>query len=237
MTVQHIAIIMDGNGRWATQRKRPRSFGHQAGIKPVRSSVKYALEQGISHLTIFAFSSENWSRPKTEVHRLMNLFLRSLHKETAELTEQGVKLNFIGDLSQLSDKLQAKIQKTANEKPQPHKLTLNIAFNYGGRWDILQAAEKCCQKVKQNPQTATDFEPEWLTENLCLANQPDPDLLIRTGGERRISNFLLWQLAYTEIFFEDILWPDFDQQQLHAIIQRYHQRERRFGKTSEQLNA
>lgn len=236
MTVKHIAIIMDGNGRWATQRKRPRTFGHQAGIKPVRSSVKYALEQGIPHLTLFAFSSENWSRPKKEVQRLMDLFMRSLHKETAELTAQGVKLNFIGDLSRLSEKLQAKIQKTADEKPRPHKLTLNIAVNYGGRWDILQAAEKCCQKIKQHPEHNL-FEPAWLTDNLCLANQPDPDILIRTGGEHRISNFLLWQLAYTEIFFEETLWPDFDHHQLNAIIQRYQQRERRFGKTSEQLNA
>lgn len=237
MSIQHIAIIMDGNGRWATQRKRPRTFGHQAGVKTVRSTIETCVQLGIPSLTLFAFSSENWSRPAKEVQRLMDLFMRSLNKETPELLAQGVQQNFIGDLSQFSEKLQLKMLEVANLKPSQHRMNLNIAVNYGGKWDVLQAARKMASDVNNqglDPATVTEQQ---FQSYLSLADQPAVDLLIRTGGEHRVSNFLLWQIAYAEVFFVDTLWPDFDANELRQVISAFHQRERRFGQTSEQVNA
>ncbi len=237
MSLQHIAIIMDGNGRWATRRKRPRTFGHQAGTKSVRTVIRACVEHGVSNLTLFAFSSENWSRPEKEVNRLMDLFMRSLNKETPELLSQGVQQNFIGDLSRFSEKLQNKMQEVSQLKPEVLKMNLNIAVNYGGKWDIVNAAQKLAVDVKKGAINTDHVDESLFDKYLSLGEQPPVDLLIRTGGEHRISNFLLWQIAYAELFFTDTLWPDFGAQQLSEIINEFNQRERRFGKTSEQVNA
>ena len=237
MSIQHIAIIMDGNGRWATQRKRPRTLGHQAGVKSVRKTIEAAVKAGIPHLTLFAFSSENWNRPEKEVSKLMDLFLNSIQKETPELNAKGVQLNFIGDLSRFSDKLQIKMQQAAANVPENQRLMLNIAVNYGGQWDILQAAKQCCEKVIESPDLLPHLGVDEFASHLSLADQPAVDILIRTGGEHRISNFLLWQSAYAEIFFEDVLWPDFDENHFQSVVDRFLNRERRFGQTSEQVNA
>ena len=237
MSIQHIAIIMDGNGRWATQRKRPRTMGHQAGVKSVRKTIQATVEAGIPHLTLFAFSSENWNRPEKEINKLMELFLNSIQKETPELNAKGVRLNFIGDLSRFSDKLQTKIQEASSIVPENQRLILNIAVNYGGQWDILQAAKQCCEKVLESPDLLPHLGADEFASHLSLGEQPAVDILIRTGGEHRISNFLLWQSAYAEIFFEDVLWPDFDENHLQSVVERFLNRERRFGQTSEQVNA
>ena len=226
---------MDGNGRWATIRRRPRTFGHQAGVKTVRSTIETCVKLGIPNLTLFAFSSENWSRPAKEVQRLMDLFMRSLTKETPELLRQGVQQNFIGDLSKFSDKLQKKMTDVAQLKPEKFSMNLNIAVNYGGKWDVVQAAQNISEDVRAGKMTTADITEERFFSYLNLADQPDVDLLIRTGGEHRISNFLLWQIAYAEIFFEDVLWPDFNADELTRVINQFKLRERRFGKTSEQI--
>jgi len=237
MNIQHIAIIMDGNGRWAAQRKRPRTWGHKAGVKSVKSTLKACVKAGIKHLTLFAFSSENWRRPEAEVTRLMTLFLNSLNKETPELTEQGVAIRFIGDLSAFSKKLQDKMAQVASLSLEETRLTLNVAVNYGGRWDILQAAKKLMEEHEQGHLKSSELSESLFHDYTCLAEQPPIDLMIRTGGEHRISNFLLWQCAYTELFFIETLWPDFDEKVLQSVLDAYHKRERRFGQTSEQLNA
>ena len=237
MSIQHIAIIMDGNGRWATQRKRPRTFGHQAGVKTVRSSIETCVSLGIPSLTLFAFSSENWSRPEKEVQRLMDLFMRSLTKETPELLKQGVQQNFIGDLSKFSSKLQQKMADVSDLKPDQHRMNLNIAVNYGGKWDVVQAAKKLAVDIEAKKIDLDSVDEAHYGSYLCLADQPAVDLLIRTGGEHRISNFLLWQVAYAEVFFEDVLWPDFNAEELLRVVDKFNQRERRFGQTSEQVNA
>ncbi|MCB1582650.1 MAG: polyprenyl diphosphate synthase [Marinicella sp.] len=237
MSLQHIAIIMDGNGRWATRRKRPRTFGHQAGTKSVKAVIKACVKQGVPNLTLFAFSSENWLRPEKEVNRLMELFMRSLNKETPELLSQGVKQNFIGDLSRFSSKLQNKMHEVSQLNPAELKLQLNIAVNYGGKWDIVNAAKKLANDIKHEVLNSESIDESLFNGYLSLGQLPAVDLLIRTGGEHRISNFLLWQIAYAELFFTDVLWPDFGAQQLSDIIDEFNQRERRFGKTSEQINA
>lgn len=237
MAINHIAIIMDGNGRWAQQRNRPRTFGHQAGVKSVRQVIKGAVKAGVPHLTLFAFSSENWNRPDEEVSRLMDLFIKSIDKETPELNAKGVQLNFIGDLSQFSDVLQHKMRQASALKPAQCRLQLNIAVNYGGQWDIVQAARAAAVQMLSEGLSPDDLDQQWYQQHLSLADQPAVDVLIRTGGEHRISNFLLWQSAYAEIFFEDTLWPDFDDQALQSVISRFANRERRFGQTSEQVNA
>ncbi len=237
MNIQHIAIIMDGNGRWAAQRKRPRTWGHKAGVKAVKSALQACVKANIGHLTLFAFSSENWRRPEAEVSRLMTLFLSSLEKETPELTQQGVAIRFIGDVSAFSDKLQAKMAEVSALEPERQQLTLNVAVNYGGRWDIVQAAKQLIIDHQQGSVNLDDISEDLFHSYTCLAQQPAIDLLIRTGGEQRISNFLLWQCAYTELFFIDTLWPDFDEKVLQSVLDAYQQRERRFGQTSEQLNA
>ncbi|MCX7544305.1 polyprenyl diphosphate synthase [Marinicella gelatinilytica] len=237
MNVQHIAIIMDGNGRWAAQRKRPRTWGHKAGVKAVKSTLKACVQSGISHLTLFAFSSENWRRPQSEVKRLMTLFLQSLEKESPELLQQGVAIRFIGDLSAFSEKLQIKMQEVSALQPEDKRLTLHVAVNYGGRWDIVQAAKQLASMHQQGTLDLSDIDESLFNRHTCLSQQPPIDLLIRTGGEQRISNFLLWQCAYTELFFIDTLWPDFDEKVLQSVLVDYNKRERRFGQTSDQLNA
>lgn len=237
MKLKHIAIIMDGNGRWAKHRKRPRTYGHQKGVKAVKTVIEACLKSQISHLTLFAFSRENWSRPANEVNKLMQLFLRALKRETSELRKQGVQLNFIGELLKFDDKLQQSMQQAQMKIPISTKLHLNIAVNYGGQWDVMQACQRMCHEVTANNISPDEINEEMLSRYLSLHPQPNIDLLIRTGGEKRISNFLLWQIAYAELCFSDTLWPDFDQQEFNEIITSYYQRERRFGKISEQINA
>lgn len=233
VTPKHIAIIMDGNGRWAKKRFMPRVAGHAVGVKRVRDVVQACIEQGVEYLTLFAFSSENWRRPEAEVTRLMELFVHALEDEVDRLLKNGVRLNIIGDLSRFSPRIQELITIAEVRTQACSKLTLTIAANYGGRWDILNAVSRW--RVA-NPD-ATTLDETRLNEYLSMGNMPEPDLFIRTGGEQRISNFLLWQLAYTELYFTDTLWPDFKSDDLKAAIASYQQRERRFGRTSEQLEA
>ncbi|MHB1991619.1 polyprenyl diphosphate synthase [Metallibacterium scheffleri] len=234
---RHVAIIMDGNGRWAERRHRPRSMGHRAGQKAVRATVTASRERGIAALTLFAFSSENWQRPRTEVGALMELFLRALDSEVDELHANGVRLRFIGALeafaAPLRERMHAAMQRTADNDA----LTLNIAANYGGRWDIAQAARALAQQVAHGLLDAAAVDEGHLAAHLMLADLPPPDLLIRTGGEHRISNFLLWQAAYAELYFTDTLWPDFDAAALDAALDAYATRERRYGRTGAQLHA
>lgn len=228
----HIAVIMDGNGRWARRRFLPRVAGHKRGVEIVRSLVKTCAKQNVKFLTLFAFSSENWRRPADEVSFLMGLFMDALKREVAKLHENNIKLVLIGDRSRLNDALVAQIEASEKLTAANTGLTLTIAANYGGRWDILQAANKM---LLQHPKLAAPFAEQDLTPHLAMHFAPEPDLFIRTGGEKRISNFLLWQLAYTELYFTDTLWPDFDDAAFQAAIQSFQQRERRFGRTSEQL--
>ena len=228
---------MDGNGRWAKQRGKLRTFGHKAGAEAVRRAVAFARRNGIQSLTLFAFSSENWQRPEKEVSVLMELFMTVLKREVKKLNENNIKLNIIGDTAKFSDRLQRQI-KTAEETTAANTaLTLNIAANYGGQWDIVNAARLMAQKVEQQPLVSTEISAETFAEHLQLAEQPTPDLLIRTGGECRISNFILWQAAYAELYFTPVLWPDFDDQTFSQAIAEFAQRERRFGLTSEQLES
>ncbi|MEM9531729.1 MAG: polyprenyl diphosphate synthase [Pseudomonadota bacterium] len=225
----HIAIVMDGNGRWAERRRRPRTFGHQAGVKAARRIVEVCAERGICALTLFAFSSENWNRPAQEVNRLMDLFLRSLNREVGELHENNVRLRFIGDLTAFSPDLHAGMAKSEEKTQHNQGLNLSIAVNYGGRWDVAQAARKLAERVARGEMTPNGINEQSLMAEFSLADLPPPDLLIRTGGERRISNFLLWQLAYTELYFCDTLWPDFGPAQLQIALEDFSSRQRRFG--------
>lgn len=230
MTVvpHHIAIVMDGNGRWATQRFLPRIAGHHQGVKSLRRCAKACSTLGVKVLTVFAFSSENWNRPKEEVSGLMDLLASALAREVPDLHADHVKLRFIGDRAGLSEKVQAGLADAEQATAENSGLTLNVCFNYGGRWDIAQAAASLA--VRGEPITELSLD-----RAMAMAHVPDPDLLIRTGGELRISNFLLWQAAYSELFFSDKLWPDFDEQALGEAISAYRTRERRFGKTADQL--
>jgi undecaprenyl diphosphate synthase len=229
---RHIAIIMDGNGRWAKQRFMPRVMGHQRGVESVRDMVRACRELGVEYLTLFAFSSENWRRPADEVNFLMQLFLKMLEREVSKLHENNICLKVIGDRSRFDAQLVKYIEEAEALTEKNTGLTLTIAANYGGRWDIMQAMHALSQA---HPERATAFEEEELAPYLSMHYAPEPDLFIRTGGEQRISNFLLWQLAYTELYFTDILWPAFGRPELEAAIQSYQKRERRFGRTSEQL--
>lgn len=231
---RHIAIVMDGNGRWAKARHRPRSFGHNAGRKAVRDVVEGCLRQGVQALTLFAFSSENWQRPQDEVGALMELFLRALDKEVDELHEQGVRLRFIGDLAAFSDALQRRMRAAMARTAGNDKLHMNVAVNYGGRWDIMQAARRAAAAVARGELRAEDIDEVTLGRWMSLAELPPLDLFIRTGGECRVSNFLLWQIAYAELHFTDTLWPDFDQDCLQRAIDDYAGRERRYGRTGDQ---
>ncbi len=228
---RHVAIIMDGNGRWARKRLLPRVAGHRKGVEALRGVIRACGERGISHLTVFAFSSENWRRPVDEVSLLMELFMRALESEVAKLHENGIRFRVIGDLTPFSERIRDLIQAAEALTANNDRLTFSVAANYGGRWDVLQAVKKLV-KAKL---VADEIVEEDLTQHLCLADLPEPDLFIRTGGEQRISNFLLWQLAYTELYFTDALWPDFDTAALESAIASYQKRERRFGRTSEQI--
>jgi undecaprenyl diphosphate synthase len=229
---RHIAVIMDGNGRWAKQRFLPRIAGHKRGVQIVRKMVSACAERGVEHLTMFAFSSENWRRPADEVRFLMQLFLRSLEQEVAKLHENGIRFRVIGDLSRFEPELVELIAHAEKVTAGNKRLTLTVAANYGGRWDVLQATNRM---LKEHPELAAGFGETDLSPYLSMSYAPEPDLFIRTGGEQRISNFMLWQLAYTELYFTDTLWPDFDAAALDRAIASYEQRERRFGRTSEQL--
>lgn len=251
---RHVAIIMDGNGRWAKQRFLPRVAGHKRGVEAVRAAVKACGELGVEYLTLFAFSSENWRRPAEEVSVLMQLFLRALENEVAKLHESGIRFKVVGDLSAFDARIRELAAKGEELTRNNDKLTLTIAANYGGRWDILQAANKAHQvklehwrasQAKSGLEAAPLLEfaqsvdgqigEQDLREHLAMHYAPEPDLFIRTGGEQRISNFLLWQLAYTEFYFTSVLWPDFDRATLVKAFDSYRMRERRFGRTSEQL--
>ncbi len=231
----HIAIVMDGNGRWAKARHQPRSFGHNAGRKAVREVIEACLREGVRVLTLFAFSSENWQRPQDEVSALMSLFLRALDKEVEELHGHGVRLRFIGDLSAfdkpLSERMRAAMAHTAGNDA----LHMNVAVSYGGRWDIVQASRQAAAAVARGELRAEEIDETRLGQWMSLAELPPLDLFIRTGGECRISNFLLWQVAYAELYFTDTLWPDFDQVCLRQAIEDYARRERRYGRTSVQV--
>jgi len=231
---RHVAVIMDGNGRWAKQRYLPRVAGHRRGVETVRTMVRACAERGVEFLTLFAFSSENWRRPAEEVSFLMQLFVMALEQEVEKLHKSGVRFRVIGDLSRFEPKLRRLVREAESGTAGNERLTLTIAANYGGRWDVLQAAN---HMLREHPALAAGFTEEDLTPYLALSYAPEPDLFIRTGGEQRISNFALWQLAYTELYFTDALWPDFDAAALDRAIVSYQQRERRFGRTSEQLPA
>jgi len=232
---RHVAIIMDGNGRWAKQRHLPRFAGHKRGVEAVREIVKACAERGVGYLTLFAFSSENWRRPPDEVALLMQLFIGALENEVQKLHRNGIRLKVIGDTGRFDPRIQALIAAGEQLTAGNAGLTLTIAANYGGRWDILQAANRF---LKESPASASaEIQEADLARHLAMSYAPEPDLFIRTGGEQRISNFLLWQLAYSELYFTDTLWPDFDAAALDLAIASYRSRERRFGRTSEQLEA
>ncbi len=227
---RHVAIIMDGNGRWAKRRHLPRFAGHKRGVEAVRASVEACVDRGIEYLTLFAFSSENWRRPPEEVALLLQLFTGALSNEVDKLHRSGIRLKVVGDLSGFDAKIRLLVEQGERLTAGNRKLTLTVAANYGGRWDLLQAFNR-----HHREQPGRDATEEDLARYLAMSYAPEPDLFVRTGGEQRISNFLLWQLAYTELYFTETLWPDFDAAALDAAIESYRQRERRFGRTSEQL--
>ena len=233
----HVAVIMDGNGRWAKQRGKPRRAGHRAGVKSVRATVEAAAERGVGFLTLFAFSSENWHRPKEEVSSLMSLFVEALRREVKELHQNNVRLRFVGALDQLSDSLRKKMAAAEATTAGNTGLSLQIAVAYGGRWDIACAARRLAEKVARAEMQPQDVDEEALAGELQLAGIPDPDLLIRTGGEQRISNFLLWNAAYAELWFTDVLWPDFDKAEFDRALVAFAGKQRRYGYTGEQVEA
>ncbi|MEM7611699.1 MAG: isoprenyl transferase [Pseudomonadota bacterium] len=226
----HVAIIMDGNGRWARKRAMPRHLGHRAGVKAVRAVVRRCGELRIDYLTLFAFSSENWSRPQDEVVGLMKLFLDALQREVAELHENNVRLRFIGDLSRLSERLRNGMREAEKLTAQNQGLSLQIAVGYGGRWDLVQACKALAQQAVDGHHRVDDIDEATLSSAMALADCPDPDLMIRTGGEQRISNFLLWNLAYAELHFSDVLWPDYDAAALSVALDAFSSRQRRYGR-------
>jgi undecaprenyl diphosphate synthase len=228
---------MDGNGRWARKRLRPRTFGHHAGQKAVRNTIEFCLRRGITALTLFAFSSENWQRPADEVGALMELFLKALDREVDELHGYGVRIRFVGELSAFAPALAARMCGAMDRTAGNSRLQLNIAVNYGGRWDIAQAATRIARAVQAGDITPEQIDERSLAPYLCLSEQPPIDLFIRTGGEQRVSNFLLWQIAYAEIYFTPTLWPDFDAAAFEQALADFAGRERRFGKTSAQIAA
>ncbi len=230
---KHIAVIMDGNGRWARKRFLPRVAGHKRGVETVRDLVKHCVSLNVEYLTLFAFSSENWRRPREEVSFLMGLFMHALKREVVKLHKNNIRLIMIGDRSRFDNDLIAQIEVAEQLTANNSGLVLTIAANYGGRWDMLQAVNK--MQLTQ-PEYIGAYQEEHLTPYLSMSYAPEPDLFIRTGGESRISNFLLWQLAYTELYFTDTLWPDFNEEALNLAIKSYQKRERRFGRTSEQLS-
>jgi len=232
---RHVAIIMDGNGRWAKKRFLPRVAGHRAGVEVVRKVVRSCAEKGIEALTLFAFSSENWRRPAKEVSLLMELFLTALQRESQRLHSNNVRLQIIGDRSAFPPRLQEEIAKAEELSKDNTGLTLIIAANYGGRWDVVQAARRLGEQIEAGSLQAADINSELFESHLVLHGFPEPDLFIRTGGEQRVSNFLLWHLAYTELYFTEVLWPDFDQAVFDEALSFYATRQRRFGRTGDQV--
>ncbi|OOF82371.1 di-trans,poly-cis-decaprenylcistransferase [Rodentibacter caecimuris] len=227
----HVAIIMDGNGRWAKLRNKLRVFGHTQGVGAVRRAVSYARQIGVKVLTLYAFSSENWNRQEHEVSALMQLFMQALDREVKKLHKNNIRLKIIGDTSRFSEKLQEKIKRAENLTEKNTALTLNIAANYGGCWDIVQATKQIADKIKNNEIESEEITEQYFQQHLITQDQPQVDLLIRTSGEQRISNFLLWQIAYAELCFLNVLWPDFNEQDFNQAIASYQQRHRRFGGT------
>jgi undecaprenyl diphosphate synthase len=233
----HVAVIMDGNGRWARARGKPRHAGHRAGVKAVRATVEVAAERGVQVLTLFAFSSENWSRPEDEVSNLMGLFVEALRREVAELHRNNVRVRFIGALDQLSKGLRAKMATAVEKTAQNTGLILNIAVAYGGRWDIANAARELARKAVAGEIDVDAIDADAMSAEMQLADVPDADLLIRTGGEQRISNFLLWNLAYAELWFTDVLWPEFDKAEFDRALAAFARKQRRFGQTGDQVES
>jgi undecaprenyl diphosphate synthase len=234
---RHLAVIMDGNGRWAERRNRPRSLGHRAGVRAVQVCLEFCLEQGIEALTLFAFSSENWNRPAEEVGALMKLFLRMLDHEVDELHRRGARIAFIGDRAGFSEVIQRKMAQAEAQTAGNTAIRLNIAAGYGGRWDVVQATRALARAAVEGRIAVDAIDEAMIGRGLSLADQPEPDLFIRTGGDLRISNFLLWQLAYTELWFTETLWPDLDRTVLGQALADFASRERRFGLTSAQVGA
>lgn len=234
---RHVAIIMDGNNRWAKQRGLRGVEGHKQGARAVRATVENCARAGIEVLTVFAFSSENWRRPEDEVNALMSLFLEALTEEVVELHQNGIRLAFIGDLSAFAPELRRKMDESVSLTAGNQRMTFAVAVNYGGQWDIANAARQLAVQVEQGALRADDITPEKVQQFISLGDLPMPDLCIRTGGENRISNFMLWQLAYAELYFTDLYWPDFDQAALDLALADFNRRQRRFGRTSEQVEA
>jgi undecaprenyl diphosphate synthase len=234
---RHIAIVMDGNGRWAERRHRPRTFGHRAGAAAVRRAVEFCVRHGIPALTLFAFSSENWQRPKQEVSALQRLLLRSIEREVDELHETGVRLRFIGGLEAFPAELVERMRESEARTQANRALTLNVALNYGGRWDLTQACRRLAERARAGVLDPAAITEDDVARELTLADLPEPDLFIRTGGECRISNFLLWQLAYSELHFSDVLWPDFGASQFELAVREFARRERRYGRTGAQVQS
>lgn len=232
----HIAVIMDGNGRWAKQRGKLRVFGHESGVTAVRETAETCAEIGVKYLTLYAFSTENWSRPKMEVDALMNLLVKTLNKETKTLMNNNIRLGAIGDLTQLDPQCREQLQETMDTTSGNNKMEMYLALSYSSRWEIIEATRKIAEMVKTGQLEPEDISQELFSSMLTTKNIPDPELLIRTSGENRISNFLLWQIAYAELYFTPVLWPDFRREHLYEAIYDFQHRERRFGKISEQLN-
>ncbi|MEP1553346.1 MAG: polyprenyl diphosphate synthase [Paraglaciecola sp.] len=236
ITPEHVAIIMDGNGRWAKNKGKIRTFGHKAGVKAVRASVSYSLKNGVKFLTLFAFSSENWNRPEEEVGVLMELFKMVLGSEVKKLHKNNVRLRVIGDTSRFDTKLVEKIRAAEVLTAENDALTLNIAANYGGRWDVVNAAKSLVQSVQAGELSLDNINETVFNQFTSTSGVPEVDLLIRTGGEQRISNFLLWQIAYAELYFSEEFWPDFNEEVFQSAVDTFNERQRRFGKTGEQIN-
>lgn len=233
---RHIAIILDGNGRWAARRQLPRVAGHRAGVDNLRALVERCATLGVEYLTVFAFSSENWRRPAAEVRLLMELFVRALEQEARRLIENGVRLKVVGDRRAFPEKLQQAIGRTEQLTRENRRMTLVVAANYGGRWDICEAARRLAEQVADGQLKPEEITPAQLEEHLAFGGMPEPDLFIRSGGEQRLSNFLLWQLAYTELYFTDCLWPDFNAAEFDLALASYAVRERRYGMTGDQVS-
>ncbi|MFT4544861.1 MAG: undecaprenyl diphosphate synthase [Bacteroidia bacterium] len=234
---KHVAVIMDGNGRWAKQRGKLRTFGHNKGVKAVRETVESAAEIGIEHLTLYAFSTENWNRPKFEINALMTLLVKTISKETKTLTENNIRLNAIGDLESLPSSCLKELNEAIEKTKGNTRMTLTLALSYSSKWEITKAIKAIAKNVNSGKLKVEEIDESTLDKHLCTLGIPDPELLIRTSGEHRISNFLLWQIAYAELYFTDKLWPDFNRSDFEAAIIDYQGRERRFGKISEQISA
>ena len=234
---KHVAVIMDGNGRWAKQRGKLRTFGHNKGVKAVRETVETAAEIGIEYLTLYAFSTENWNRPKFEINALMTLLVKTISKETKTLTENNIRLNAIGDLESLPSSCLRELNEAIEKTKGNTRMTLTLALSYSSKWEITEAIKAIAKNVKSGNLDVEEIDESTINQHLCTLGIPDPELLIRTSGEHRISNFLLWQIAYAELYFTDKLWPDFERVDFETAIIDYQGRERRFGKISEQVSA